>query len=178
MQVMTEKLKTLYEECKRVEELIDIAKDEEIYFQKKRLLSYRTEIKAIRNERDLIAKSEKELVKLILTAWKDLRDLRKKQSFTITGHKLIIHKEQTDVNKDNSEWNFETEQEYMEKFHEFEENKLENQKKYDAKFEQWKVLHSQRKEVRTRHKKHQKDMGHNNSNNVAMSLLLASTPEI
>ena len=158
MQVMTEKLKTLYEECKRVEELIDIAKEEEIYFQKKRLLSYRTEIKAIRNERDLIAKSEKELVKLILTAWKDLRDLRKKQSFTITGHKLIIHKEQTDINKDNAEWNFETEQEYMEKFHEFEETKLENQRKYDAEFEQWKVLHSQRKEVRTRHKKDQKDM--------------------
>ena len=66
----------MYEESKRVEELIEVATDEEILFQKKRLSSYRTEIKAIRNERDLISKSEKELIKSILSAWKDLRDLK------------------------------------------------------------------------------------------------------
>ena len=158
VQVLTEKLKTLYEECKRVEELIDVAKDEEIDFQKKRLLSYRTEIKAIRNERDRVAKSEKELVKSILTAWKDLRDLRKKQSFTITGHKLIIHKEHTNIDEDKAVWTYETNQEYLEKFHEYEGTKAENQKTYDENFEQWKVLHGHRKEVRQRHKKHQKDM--------------------
>ena len=148
----------MYEESKRVEELIEVATDEEILFQKKRLSSYRTEIKAIRNERDLISKSEKELIKSILSAWKDLRDLRKKQNFTITGYKLLIHKEHTNVNEDKNAWNYEIEQEYMEKVHEFEETKDSNQKKYDEDLEKWKVLHAQRKEVRQRHKKHQRDM--------------------
>ena len=61
--------RTLYEESNRVKDLIEVAKEEEIIFQKKRLFSYRTEIKSIRSERDLIAKSEKELVK---SSWKDM----------------------------------------------------------------------------------------------------------
>ena len=150
--------RTLYEESNRVKDLIEVAKEEEIIFQKKRLFSYRTEIKSIRSERDLIAKSEKELVKSILSAWKDLRDLRKKQNFTITGYKMLIHKEHTSASDDKTAWDFEIEQEYLEKQHEFEEIKESKLKCYEEDLEKWKVLHAERKEVRQRHKKHQKDM--------------------
>ena len=148
----------LYEESKKVEELIIIAKEEEILFQKKRLSSYRTEIKAIRAERDAVSKFEKELIKSILEAWKDLRDLRKKQNFTITGHKLSIHKESTNLEEDRKSWKYEIDKEYLEKVQEYDECKDEIKKKYEEEMENWKVLHSKRKEVRQRHKKHQKDM--------------------
>ena len=106
--------RTLYEESKKVEELIIIAKEEEILFQKKRLASYRTEIKAIRAERDAVSKFEKDLIKSILEAWKDLRDLRKKQNFTITGHKLSIHKESTNLDEDKKSWKYEIDKEFLE----------------------------------------------------------------
>ena len=57
--------RTLYEESKRVEEHLEISTDVELQFQKKRLASYRTEIKAIRKERDVNSRSEKELIKSI-----------------------------------------------------------------------------------------------------------------
>ena len=60
-------LRTLYEESKRVEENFKLATDDELQFQKKRLASYRTEIKAIRKERDVNSRSEKELIKSILS---------------------------------------------------------------------------------------------------------------
>ena len=151
-------LRTLYEESKRVEENFKLATDDELQFQKKRLASYRTEIKAIRKERDVNSRSEKELIKSILSAWKDLRELRKKQNFTITGHKLSIHKEQTNIEEDEKAWKYEIDQEYLERFHEFGETKEVNQKEYEKDLENWKTLHSERKEVRQRHKKHQKDM--------------------
>ena len=47
-----------------------------------------------------MSKFEKDLVKSILALWKDLRDLRKKQNFTITGHKLAIHKEAANMEED------------------------------------------------------------------------------
>ena len=151
-------LRTLYEESKRVEENFKLATDDELQFQKKRLASYRTEIKAIRKERDVNSRSEKELIKSILSAWKDLRELRKKQNFTITGHKLSIHKEQTNIEEDEKAWKYEIDQEYLERFHEFGETKEVNLKEYEKDLENWKTLHAERKEVRQRHKKHQKDM--------------------
>ena len=150
--------RTLYEESKRVEEHLQISTDVELQFQKARLASYRTEIKAIRKERDVNSRSEKDLIKSILSAWKDLRELRKKQNFTITGHKLSIHREHTNIEEDDKSWKYEIDQEYLERFHEFEESKEVNLKEYEKELENWKILHSERKEVRQRHKKHQKDM--------------------
>ena len=148
----------MYDESQKVEKLIEVAKDEEISFHKKRLSSYRTEIKAIRHDRDIISNSEKELIKSILSAWKDLRDLRKKQNFTITGYKLSIHKENTNMEEDKVAWDYEIEQEFVERRQEFQETKEVNMSKYEKELEEWKVLHAQRKEVRQRHKKAQKDM--------------------
>ena len=101
---LTSRLHTLYQETSKVEELMITAKEDEIQFQKKRLNSYRTEIKALRAERDGVSRFEKDLVKSILASWKDLRDVRKKQSFTITGHKLAIHKESANVEEDKRNW--------------------------------------------------------------------------
>ena len=129
----------MYVECQRVEGLIEVAKEEEIVFQKKRLASYRTEIKAIRSERDMISKSEKELIKSILSAWKDLRELRRKQNFTITGYKLLIHKEHPNVNEDKIAWNFEINQEFQEKLNEHKDTKDDIIKQYEEDLEKWKV---------------------------------------
>ena len=43
---------------------------------------------------------ERELVKSIVYVWKDLRDVRKNQNYSVTSHKLIIHKENSDPHKD------------------------------------------------------------------------------
>ena len=51
-----------------------------------------------------VSRFEKDLVKSILGAWKDLRDVRKKQNFTITGHKLAIHKETPNLEEDQKSW--------------------------------------------------------------------------
>ena len=155
---LTARLATLYQESGKVETLLTTAREEEMAFQQKRLTSYRTEIKAIRGERDAVSKSEKELTKSILTAWKEIRDLRKKQNFTITGHKLSIHKESTNLDEDNKAWQYEIEKEMLEKEQEFEENRAEKREKYEQELELWKVSHAERKEVRQRHKRHQKDM--------------------
>ena len=104
MASLTSRLHTLYQETSKVEELMITAKEDEIQFQKKRLNSYRTEIKALRAERDGVSRFEKDLVKSILASWKDLRDVRKKQSFTITGHKLAIHKESANMEEDKRNW--------------------------------------------------------------------------
>ncbi len=43
---------------------------------------------------------ERELVRSILGLWRDLREVRRKQGFTITSHKLTIHKEAPDQHQD------------------------------------------------------------------------------
>jgi hypothetical protein len=43
---------------------------------------------------------ERELVKSILLLWRELREVRRLQTFTITTHKLTIHKEAADLQQD------------------------------------------------------------------------------
>ena len=90
--------------------------------------------------------------------WKDLRDLRKKQNFTITGHKLAIHKEAANLEEDKKIWKYEIDKEFLERVQEAEERKKVEEKEYEAAMTQWKKLHAERREVRQRHKKHQRDM--------------------
>ena len=43
---------------------------------------------------------ERELVRKLLEIWKELRDVRKHQNYSVTNHKLIIHKEAVNHNQD------------------------------------------------------------------------------
>ena len=43
---------------------------------------------------------ERELVRSILQVWRDLRDVRKAQNYSVTSHKLLIHKENADIAQD------------------------------------------------------------------------------
>ena len=105
-----------------------------------------------------MSKFEKDLVKSILALWKDLRDLRKKQNFTITGHKLAIHKEAANMEEDKKIWKYELDKEFLEKVQEAEERKTGEEKEYQEAMTTWRRLHAERREVRQRHKKHQRDM--------------------
>lgn len=147
---LTSRLHTLYQETTKVEELLLTAKEEDVAFQRKRLQSYRTEIQAVRTERDAVSKFEKDLVKSILASWKDLRDLRKKQNYTITGHKVTIHKEVVDVEEDRRVWKYELEREFLEQVHQFEERKEVEEREYQEALERWRVLHAERREVGAR----------------------------
>ena len=40
------------------------------------------------------------MVRIIIEVWRELRELRRKQQFSVTGHKLIIHKESADYQED------------------------------------------------------------------------------
>jgi hypothetical protein len=57
-----------------------------------KLNAYRTEIKHTRQQRDLEMRLRKELIEKILSTWKDLKDIRFKQSYRNTDLKLVIKK--------------------------------------------------------------------------------------
>lgn len=57
-----------------------------------RLNAYKNEIKQTRQQRDIEMKQKKNLIEKILITWRELKELRKKQTFRTTDIKLIIKK--------------------------------------------------------------------------------------
>ena len=61
-------------------------------FHARRLDTYRSEIKAMKAERDSDSKEEKKLTTAILALWTEIRDVRNRQGYTNTSHKIVIKK--------------------------------------------------------------------------------------
>ena len=64
----------------------------EIIFQGHRMKTYGEEIRILREERDEESLRERDLVRNIITIWKEIRNLRTTQKYNNTSHKIIIHK--------------------------------------------------------------------------------------
>ena len=56
--------------------------------------TYRAEIRILREERDDENLRERDLVRNIISIWKEIRNLRTSQKHSNTSHKIIIHKEE------------------------------------------------------------------------------------
>ena len=66
--------------------------DEDRDFQEQRMRSYQEEIRLLREEKDDESLRERELIHDILGLWKTLKQVRSKQGFSNTNHKIIVHK--------------------------------------------------------------------------------------
>ena len=69
-----------------------------------------------------------------------MRDLRKKQNFTITGHKLAIHKEAANMEEDKKIWKYELDKEFLEKVQEAEERKKVEEKERQQTISRFKIF--------------------------------------
>ena len=66
--------------------------EEEKEFHARRLDTYRSEIKAMKEVRDSDSQEARRLTRAILELWKEIRDVRNRQGYTNTGHKIVIKK--------------------------------------------------------------------------------------
>ena len=62
------------------------------------------------------------------------------------------------MEEDKKIWKYELDKEFLEKVQEAEERKTVEEKEYEEAMTTWRRLHAERREVRQRHKKHQRDM--------------------
>ena len=154
---------------------------EEKEFQERRLETYRTEIKTIRTERDSDSQQERELVRTLLGYWKDVRELRNRQGYSTTNHKIAIKKESVNQTADKLRWEREIGRELQFKKEEHETNFQENMKSFRLAMDSWKETHHRRKEARKRQKQRQKDAekgsGTADANEMADDEALLAEPE-
>ncbi|XP_052775366.1 coiled-coil and C2 domain-containing protein 2A-like isoform X2 [Mya arenaria] len=80
----------------------------------RRLHDYRAEISQTRHQRDLEEKTDRVLLRNILSTWKGIKKEREIQGYTNTPVKLLIRKEDVDVTQDQFVWKQEIEEEMEE----------------------------------------------------------------
>ena len=54
--------------------------------------TYRSEIKAMKEVRDSDSQEARRLTRAILELWKEIRDVRNRQGYNNTSHKIVIKK--------------------------------------------------------------------------------------
>ncbi len=87
------RLKLLYDAVDELKEKLEICVQKaERDFQLRRLESYRGEIWLVRQQRDEDCAKERAATKDILHLWRDIKELRRRQGYSNTGVKLVIHK--------------------------------------------------------------------------------------
>ena len=154
---------------------------EEKEFQERRLESYRTEMKAMRIERDSDSQQERELVRSLLGMWKDVREIRNRKGYSTTSHRIAIKKESVNQTADKLRWEREIMRELQFKREEHESNFQENMKSFRLAMDAWKDTHNRRKEARKRQKQRQKDAergsGTADANEMADDEALLAEPE-
>ena len=111
-------------------------------FHGRRLETYRTEIKAMQSERDVDSQKERELVRIILGMWKEVRETRSRQGFSSTNYKILIKKESVNNTADRSKWEKELMRELNFRKEEHEATYEKNLSQYKKAMEAWKETHS------------------------------------
>ena len=111
-------------------------------FHGRRLETYRTEIKAMQSERDVDSQKERELVRIILGMWKEVRETRSRQGFSSTNYKILIKKESVNNTADRSKWEKELMREINFHKEEHEATYEKNLSQYKKAMEAWKETHS------------------------------------
>ena len=150
-------------------------------FQARRLDTYRSEIKTMQSERDADSQKERELVRIILGMWKDVRETRNRQGFSSTNHKIVIKKESVNKTADTLRWERDIGREIQFQREEHEATYQENLNQYKKDMDAWKETHNRRKEARKRQKQRQKDAergsGSADANEMADDEALLAEPE-
>ena len=111
-------------------------------FHGRRLETYRTEIKAMQSERDTDSQKERQLVRIILGMWKEVRETRSRQGFSSTNLKILIKKESVNQVADRSKWEKELMREINFHREEHEATYQDNLSQYKKAMDTWKETHS------------------------------------
>ena len=111
-------------------------------FHGRRLETYRTEIKAMQSERDTDSQKERQLVRIILGMWKEVRETRSRQGFSSTNLKILIIKESVNQVADRSRWEKELMREINFHREEHEATYQDNLSQYKKAMDTWKETHS------------------------------------
>ena len=134
---LEQRLNVLYRSLEELKHKMDKWSEEERGFQEQRLRSYTEELRLLREERDDESLKEKELMRSILNLWKILKDVRLKQGYSNTSHKIVVHKEQFDKQADKEVWDKELKRqlEDAKEFYNTERQKLINT--FEKDLQQW-----------------------------------------
>ena len=92
---LDKRLEVIYESVEELKAKESKWDEEEKEFQARRLDTYRSEIKAMKEVRDSDSQEARRLTRAILELWKEIRDVRNRQGYTNTGHKIVIKKVKT-----------------------------------------------------------------------------------
>ena len=92
---LDKRLEVIYESVEELKSKESKWNEEEKEFHARRLDTYRSEIKAMKEVRDSDSQEARRLTRAILELWKEIRDVRNRQGYTNTGHKIVIKKVKT-----------------------------------------------------------------------------------
>ncbi|KAK9876719.1 hypothetical protein WA026_014958 [Henosepilachna vigintioctopunctata] len=131
---------TLKKFSNRLEASRHFLKNDEISNEgnRKNLRKYKSEVKELRDSLFVQGKEERQLLKLILSLWKNIKHLRNKNGYSSTSIKLIIHKESTNTEVDRKKYEESLHTAYQEILSEYREefkNKLRVYKKLLAELQ-------------------------------------------
>ncbi|GAB1611232.1 hypothetical protein Ahia01_001410400, partial [Argonauta hians] len=146
---LTKKLKAVKTSSQHLQEYmmnkeLNVA-DEANY--KQRLKDYRSEIRAIRHQKDWEEKCLNSLVKSMVHVWKNIKALRDRQKFVSTPVKLIICKQEVERDVDDQQWREDIEEEVEEIRADFEETYQHQEAEYKLLHDIWQRKHQLRKEA-------------------------------
>ena len=96
----------------------------------------------MQSERDVDSQKERELVRIILGMWKEVRETRSRQGFSSTNYKILIKKESVNNTADRSKWEKELMREINFRKEEHEATYEKNLSQYKKAMEAWKETHS------------------------------------
>ena len=92
LKYVKKRLEVIYESVEELKAKESNWSEDERAFHARRLDTYRAEIKAMSGERDSDSKEARKLTKAILELWTEIREVRNKQGYSNTSHKIIIKK--------------------------------------------------------------------------------------
>ncbi|TRY71764.1 hypothetical protein TCAL_04776 [Tigriopus californicus] len=193
------RIRVLYDAMTELKEKLEIAvQQKEREFQTRRFESYRKEVKVIREQRDEESGRERATIKEILTLWRTMRDIRRRQGYQSTNLKLTIHKvfyrfneltlprlstlqENASLIDDQTQWEQELTREVDEARDDYHDNLEFLTKEYEEELRHWKQIHDMRKAAYKRHKKMKKDsekgIGSAEVDEIAKDEELLASPE-
>ncbi|XP_070555815.1 coiled-coil and C2 domain-containing protein 2A-like isoform X3 [Ptychodera flava] len=132
---LTDKLRALKEAVAHLKKQMDAQmKDLNSSFaqdQMTRYQDYKYEIRQTRKSRDTEMHYDRQLLKNILKAWKEIKALRESQGCINTAVKLSVRKEETDKDEDMTQWKRDIDEEISEAREEYEETFNENMSRYN-----------------------------------------------
>ncbi|XP_063875385.1 coiled-coil and C2 domain-containing protein 2A-like isoform X2 [Scylla paramamosain] len=122
----------------------------------RRLEIYRREVKACREEANVEAEKDRQLLTGLLRTWRSIKDLRHSSRVHATSIRLLIRKEEGDRAEEEEQRKVELEEEVREVLEERQQEYEAQSKRYEKELAEWKAEHKKRKEARRRQEERRK----------------------